>query len=288
LMVTIQDLGIEGPRMRFPGQKESFPVYLQNLPHTATPGVGHNGNPDNPNGIRHNESQDPPFVAPADNNDRAGHSPGPGPNRYGSILRNGGNRPRGESLAAMGRRVDFSLGMKDISSGDLSGDLYEDRDSRDRSRLAALRLTSPSPRNSHETRSRSSRDTERGTTTAVDDFSLKTGRLNRINTDSSAARDRSNHRNRFFGRGRKSEDEAGIMETGMADIPEDGRHTSSSERRLDPRSGLISPAAIRLHTDDSVPHHASGGLPPSSHSHDIDFHMPPRSQTDTFEMRRMH
>ncbi|KAF2498545.1 mechanosensitive ion channel-like protein family [Lophium mytilinum] len=289
LMVTMQELGIEGPRMRFPGQKESFPVYMQNLPHTATPGTGHNGNPDNPNGFRNNESQDAPFVPPMDNNSQSGHSPAPA--RYGSILRNGGTRPRGESLAAMGRRVDFSLGMKDISSGDMAGDLFEDRDSRDQSRLAALRLNSPSPRVSQETRSRSSRDTERTTshTTAIDDFALK-GRLNRINTDSSAARDRSNHRNRFFGRGRKSEDEARMMETGMAEIPEDGRQTASSDRhRLDPRTGLVSPVAIRLQSDENhSQYHASGGLPPSSHSRDLDLHMPPRSQTDTFEMRRLH
>jgi small-conductance mechanosensitive channel len=289
LMVTIQELGIEGPRMRLPGQKESFPVYLQNLPHTATPGAGHNGNPDNPNGFRHNESQDPPFV-PRENNDQHGQSPGPA--RYGSILRNSGTRPRGESLATMGRRVDFSLGMKDISSGDLTGDLFEDRDSKDRSRLAAIRYNSTSPRPSHETRSRTSRDTDRGNskTTAIDDFAMPHSRLNRVNTDSSAARERSNHRNRFFGRGRKSEDEARIMETGMADIPESRQTTSTDRPYLDPRTGVISPAAIRANTDESrtPQHQASGGLPSSSHSHDPDLHMPPRSQTDTFEMRRLH
>ncbi|KAL9077330.1 MAG: hypothetical protein Q9157_003397, partial [Trypethelium eluteriae] len=36
LMVTMQDLHIEGPRMRYPGQKESFPVYLQNVPHISS------------------------------------------------------------------------------------------------------------------------------------------------------------------------------------------------------------------------------------------------------------
>lgn len=119
LTVSIQECGIEGPRMRYPGQKESFPMYLQNLQNTATPGMGKNGNPDNPAGHLPGQSADEPFVAPAEagpDGNVAGGAPSNGsaaPARHGSILRQPGQpgRQRGESIAAMGRRVDFSLGQ---------------------------------------------------------------------------------------------------------------------------------------------------------------------------------
>ncbi|KAF2187034.1 mechanosensitive ion channel-like protein family [Zopfia rhizophila CBS 207.26] len=276
LMVSMQELGIEGPRMRYPGQKESFPVYLQNVPHTATPGVGHSGNPDNPNGIHLNEPQDPSFVPPAGD---LGSNP---PNRYGSILRTGGARPRGESLAAMGRRVDFSLGMKDISSGDMTGDVYEDRESQSRARAAVDRVTSPS-RHSQD-RSRASHESGRSTSVA-DRPSRQFGRLQRVNTDSTQARERSNHRNRFFGRSHRSQPDE---ESAMPDIAEDGH--DSSKDRLDPRSGLVSPAAMRMNSaEEHVPPRSSGALPSTADSErTFTPHAPRRSQTDTYEMRHLH
>lgn len=272
LMISMQDIGIEGPRMRYPGQKESFPVYLQNLPHNATPGVGHNGSPDNPNGIRHDQPQDEPLVPPAPGSDNKS------PQRYGSILRNGSSRPRGESMAAMGRRVDFSLGMKNISAGDIPGDVFEDRESQSRSRAAIVRVTSPS-RGSQD-RSRASVETGRSTSIA-DRPSRQFGRLQRVNTDSSQARDRPHHRNRFFGRNRSQQDE----ETGMADIPEGGY--DSSKERLDPRSGLTSPTAMRRSADEARPPHSSGAIPTTADSQQT-FAAPRRAQTDAYEMRHLH
>jgi small-conductance mechanosensitive channel len=261
LMVSMQELGIEGPRMRYPGQKESFPVYLQNVPHIATPNTGHGGTPDNPSGLLHNEQQDPPFVAPPEDSINRP--------RGSSILRNSG-RPRGESLAAMGRRVDFSLGMRDIASGDLTGDVYEDRESRERSRIP-LSVQSPS-RTSHDSRVRSSQDT--GRSTSIADYAA-TGKLRRVPTDSE---ERVSHSNRFFRRNRKGNDE----EKAMADIPEGG---NTSGDNLDPRSGLVSPRAMRLNTNESgVRLEASGAIPLT----DFDHRGPPRrSQTDNFEVRHM-
>ncbi|KAF2467513.1 uncharacterized protein BDR25DRAFT_335916 [Lindgomyces ingoldianus] len=274
MMVSMQELGIEGPRMRYPGQKESFPVYLQNVPHTATPGVGHNGTPDNPSGITtHSDYQDPPFVPAASD---SGNNP---PNRYGSILRNSGTRPRGESLAAMGRRVDFSLGMKDISASDMTGDVYEDRESQSRTRATVNRVTSPS-RNSQD-RARRSHETGRSTSIA-DSSSRPFGRLQRVNTDSTQARERSSHRNRFFGRSHRGQADE---ETGMADIPESGYDLSKD--KLDPRSGLVSTAAMRMEGQDAAATHSSGALPTTADS-ERTFHAPHRARTDTYEMRHLH
>jgi small-conductance mechanosensitive channel len=272
LMVGMQELGIEGPRMRYPGQKESFPLYMQNLPHTHTPGIGHNGTPDMPNGVRHDQPQDESFVPPVDG--EGGSVP---PQRYGSILRNGGiggNRPRGESMAAMGRRVDFSLGMRDVSAADM-GDVLDDRDTQSRTRATVIRVTSPS-RHSTE-RNRSSMET--GRTTSLDRPSRQFGRLQRVNTDSTQAGERPSHRNRFFGRSgtRAAKDE----ETGMADIPESG---IPSQERLDPRSGRDSPSAMRRSMESSVPR-TSGAIPTTADS-ERPFAAPRRAQTDAFEMRR--
>jgi len=272
LMVSMQELGIEGPRMRYPGQKESFPVYLQNIPHIGTPGIGHGGHPDNPGGIRGN-SQDPPFVAPE------GHGPSsetgnaaPAPQ---SILRNSSTagRPRGESLAAMSRRVDFSLGMSSISSGDLTGDVYEDREKR------RIPISVQSPSRHSQDRSRTSHDSlDMARSTSISS-ELGSRKLQRVGTDSTMARQRSSHRNRFFGRGRGHDD----VEAGMADIPEMPTNGAGTPQRIDPRSGLVSPAAMRLDTDENVRPEASGATlaPPGAH-----YHGPTRPQTDNFEMKQ--
>lgn len=276
LMVSMQECGIEGPRMRFPGQKESFPVYMQNLPHQATPGVGHNGTPDNPGGILHQESQDEPIVPPMDGPSDA-RSTGSVPGRRDSILRTG-TRTRGESMAAMGRRVDFSLGMKDVSFSDLPGDVFEERDTAARERATVIRVTSPS-RNSTE-RGTSS---DIGRTTSMSSRpSNQSNRLQRVNTDSSQARERSNHRNRFFSRNRHftTLDE----EAGMADIPE---NDDGSREKIDPRSGHISSQAIRASADEPRMTHSSGALPQVD-GRDHAFQPPARSQTDNFEMRHLH
>jgi small-conductance mechanosensitive channel len=267
LTVSIQECGIEGPRMRYPGQKESFPVYLQNMQNNPTPGVGHNGTPDNPGGNLNNQPQDQPFIPAA--NDGTYDTPTTGndggPARRGSILRQPG-QPR-ETFSSMSKRVDFSLGMSSLGVDDPSGDVLDDRDTAARQRATLVRVTSPSRSRSHE-QPRSSHDTGRSTS------------IQRVGTNSSLRARERNHINRFFSRNR-----GGDEETGMANIPE-GEYDSSSnsKEKLDPRSGLVSPQAVRMSSDDahSRPPQSSGALSGS----DRTFAPPPRSQTDNIEMRR--
>jgi len=281
LMVCVQELGIEGPRMRYPGQKESFPVYLQNLPHQATPGAGHNGTPDNPSGIIHSQPQDPPFVEPdtrAMSYESQANTAGQGnaAGRTHSILRTGSTRPRGESLAAMGRRVDFSLGMSSISASDLTGDVYEDRE---RGKIP-IHVQSPS-RHSQDrlsiSRSRGSQDAARST--SISD--PRPGIMRRVGTDTSEARVRTNHRNRFFSRNRGGNDEAEMMESGMADIPEARDSPDNGTARLDPRSGLVSPTAVKSGNENEKPSSA-GALPDDQHIRPIR-----KAKTDMFELSRL-
>jgi small-conductance mechanosensitive channel len=281
LTMAIQECGIEGPRMRYPGQKQSFPVYLQNLQNPATPGVGINGTPDNPNGNIHNQAQDQPFVAPAEGAE-SGTAAAPGRSRTGSILRKPGAP---ESLAAMGRRVDFSLGMKSMGLDDPSGDVLDDRENESRARATVVRVTSPSR---SQDRTRASEDSASARSTGIQ----------RVGTNaSSIARERT-HRNRFFSRNRHGNDE----EAAMADIPEASDYDTPPKRKntLDPRTGVISSKAVRSSHDDGeeglpitrnasvdVPR-STGALAPSTADSERTFGQPVRSRTDGIEMRRFH
>lgn len=258
MMVTMQELGIEGPYMRFPGMRESFPMYLSQVPHMATAGAGHGGNPDMPYGVPQSGEmggQDPPFVAPAGQDGKnASQAPPPSAMRSGSILRHG-SRARGESLSAMNKRVDFSLGMKSYAAmGDLSGDVYEDRN-QDKPRIAIVEASRERER-SRGSQDRKRDSTETGHTTGRDNF--MSGGLARRSTDAGGRARSSLHRNRFFGRSGGNGETADDMERGvaMADIPEESRNPTASHTpsRLDPRTGMISPAAWRMNTDESNIH----------------------------------
>lgn len=269
MMACMQDLGIEGPRMREPGLKQSFPHYMQSIPYTAIPGMGWGGNPDNPGGIV--TQSDPadgeaPFVDPQNDPTRrnsAAQGAG-GATRTGSIMRGSNNaRGRNDSLSQMNRRVDFSLGASAMASGDMTGDVYDDRQ---KPRLP-INITSPSPARGGSN--------DLGRSTSNDAVSPGGGGLARRSTaDSGNSRfgrhGNSNHRNRFFGRSRPGtgNDEQGLMESGMADIPENPSTSGSQEAlgqqrreaeasgagRLDPRSGMVSPAAWRTTTNESNLH----------------------------------
>ncbi|KAI5249968.1 hypothetical protein E4T43_00465 [Aureobasidium subglaciale] len=281
LMVTMQECGIEGPRMRFPGQKESFPVYMQNIPHQATPGMGRNGHPDNPTGWQEGENQDPPFVTPAE-------GPIGGRARAGSILRNGSTARRHETLAQMGKRVDFSLGMSAEAANNYSGDVFEDEQRKPR---LPISVTSPSP----DYRNRKSNDTHRSTDTGRSTSrDVGPGRLARRSTDASTT-SRVTHRNRFFGRARGNTiDEQAMMEKGMADIPEDspGGANSNAPSTIDPRTGLVSGAAWRTRTNESNVVRKSQERPRTGHTAetaglDGPAQLHPGDSED-FEMKRFH
>jgi hypothetical protein len=239
---------------------------LQNLPHTPTPGVGHNGTPDNPQGILQSQPQDEPFVTPAPDTSSGSIR------THGSILRNGPNRSRAESMATMTRRVDFSLGMRDMAPGDMPGDVFEEREAQLRQRAAVNRLNSPN-RTSQEA-GRSSLDT--GRSSAINHGTG--GSLHQTNSGSIRSRERPSHRNRFFSRLHTGPHDE---EAAMPDIPEAA--TDSSKERLDSRSGITSPAAVRPDGVEPL-EHLSRALPSA---HRPGFGPPRRSHTDT-ETIEMH
>lgn len=247
LMVAMQDIGIEGPRRNIPGAKVDRPYYVQ------YPGGDASGIPFNlPGGLGPSatlsDELPTPFVAPS----KLGslHSK---PSITRTAPSNEG-RPHGESVSAMARRVDFSLGMQDVSSGDMmSDDLFEDRS---RSRLPPASRNFGADRIDEEDEADVTKAT--GRTFSNDGPQHMHGDLARRSTSTSS---NVTHRNRFFDRlGRVGSRPLGSSRNAEPDLMEQGM--------LDPRSGTTQNQAMR---DDTQPRDA--GLD--------------RSQTEDFEMRRM-
>jgi len=262
LMVAMQELGIEGPRMRYPGQKESFPIYTQFKPY-STDLAGKEGDPDHPNGF--DGAHDEPFVRPDPEETTA-----PVPlERSASVLsRSYVTRPRGESIAAMGKRVDFSLGMSSISSGDMPGDVYDDRQSTIRIPISVTSPARISSKDRSPPASKLSPDVGHSTSHAA---MFGPEGFHRSSTEGSRS---SVHRNRFFGH--KIYEADRMMESGMAGIPE---HGTLGAQRMDPRSGVISPAAVHVNAGESMTtSDARGAIADLTRV---------RSDTNHYEMRRL-
>ncbi|TAQ87893.1 hypothetical protein B7494_g3783 [Chlorociboria aeruginascens] len=255
MMVLMQELGIEGPRMRLAGAAEEFPMFLHGA-YPNTQAVDGNGDPaSGPGPCSGSLARDPPFVS------ESGSQP---VNRNPSILRSSSSaRRRGESLSAMSKRVDFSLGMAAISSGADFGDVYDDRV---KPVLPPTINTISPPRSSKD--GRASEDSK--------GLARTTSRDSQMGRVTSSQRDRS-HRNRFFSRGKSKlgiaeegsslEDlESGTREFSMKDMPDipeaSGLNSASweeepteksrmmervgetSNARIDPRTGIVSPHAV--------------------------------------------
>jgi len=141
-----------------------------------------------------------------------------------------------------------------MSASDVTGDVYDN----------VAQVSLPQIRTISASRSRASREIgerERQTlnsdslasTTAHEDGSmLPHFRLRRSSTES-ATRQRTTHRNRFFGDPSEEKLTASMMEQGMAPIPEAtgsgaAAAIAPSSYRIDKRCGQVSPQAMRTNT----------------------------------------
>jgi small-conductance mechanosensitive channel len=252
MMIAMQELGIEGPRRVLPGSHAGNPYYVQQMnPEPAT--VFQSDGP--------NDLQRPPQSSiPAA--------------QHPSILRHrapsqGHTRGRTESLSQMGKRVDFSLGMRDVSSGDLQ-DLYEDRGQsrvtetiREANREEAQRRIEEEEIDEHgEAIKASGRSQSRDNSQSHQSPHLG-GILRRSTTRSmghhNSMSSQETHRNRFFPRFARNAGES-------FDLP----RVDVEQGRLDPRSGVISDQAQRMDSNTTEPFPTA----------------PTRSQTAGIEMRR--
>jgi len=122
MMIAMQELGIEGPRRNQAGWSANGPYYMQ-LPPGAPPlysaAVPDSNNHLAPGSITGEPIHQTPILSPI-------------VNQHSILRRNPSTgqlgRGRSESVSQMAKRVDFSLGMKDVSSGDQMSDVYHDRE----------------------------------------------------------------------------------------------------------------------------------------------------------------
>ncbi|MCJ1296915.1 hypothetical protein MMC34_008483 [Xylographa carneopallida] len=286
LMVSMQAAGIEGPRMRLPGQKEGIPFHVQHPsshPIASDVEAGPGLQPES--GFVARDARDIPFV-PATSDMFRNHS---STYRSGSILNRGG-RQRGESVSSMSKRVDFSLGMKDVSASNMMADVYDDNP---HIRLPEISKSSfPRSRNvpNHQVVQEEDEDEKTGlgrTTSRLsrDGDSRSRFGLHRSSTESHSRLNKpysTIHKNRFFGRRGRATDgdsaEEDLMEQGMADIPE-SRPVSA---KLDPRTGLVSTEAIKIETSSSD----EVGSLSTWESRDVG-KLLERTGVENFEMRRL-
>jgi small-conductance mechanosensitive channel len=151
LMVSMQELGIEGPRRTWAGQNSDAPMYMQYYqpptvdqppPGPLSPLGGPRDSISNPIGGRRAPS--PGNLARQDSaqtTDTSQIAPRHSILRHSTLDRTQqAGRGRGESLTQMSKRVDFSLGMSTASQGDI-GDVFD----KPKPRIPVIRETSPSP-----------------------------------------------------------------------------------------------------------------------------------------------
>ncbi|KAL4927092.1 Mechanosensitive ion channel family [Aspergillus undulatus] len=118
LMVALQEIGIEGPRMNLQGASHDIPYHVTGYP---PPYSAQGAAPANDDGR-------PPATPLGEEHHHPGNSPSAA--RRPSILRKGmttaNARARGVSISR-NKHVDFSLGMRDVSTEDIMGDVFEAR-----------------------------------------------------------------------------------------------------------------------------------------------------------------
>ncbi|ODM14862.1 hypothetical protein SI65_09614 [Aspergillus cristatus] len=120
LMVVLQEVGIQGPHMNWPGARLDIPFHLAGLSSLLSGSAAGHSPPSDPS-----TENDLPKKNTEDSSDGAAHHP--------SILRKGMDtaaaQARGDSKPTR-KHVDFSLGMQNLSSADVMGDVFDERTDR--------------------------------------------------------------------------------------------------------------------------------------------------------------
>ncbi|KIX01642.1 uncharacterized protein Z518_09368 [Rhinocladiella mackenziei CBS 650.93] len=273
LMVALQEIGIEGPRRNQAGWRPDAPYFMQ-LPPGAPPLIGgdvhdpNNGLP--PGSFTGDPLHQAPVAAP--------------PLSHPSILRRRPStgqlgRPRGESLSTLAKRVDFSLGMKGVSSGESLSDVYEDRSPRQYGEVIR-----EANRIEDERRSSQSQDREGvARSTSRDHQHAMSGILRRSTSQSFNGNHRGSisghrasissqdtHRNRFLNRFNRPGRSTDLPRDSLA---EEGQAPPMPP--LDERSGHIGSTAVRV---DSIASTAEGEPFPAM--------VPVHGRPEEVEMRR--
>ncbi|KAE8350786.1 Mechanosensitive ion channel-domain-containing protein [Aspergillus coremiiformis] len=219
LMVALQEIGIEGPRMNLQGARVDIPLHVTGFPPQMST-------------ADHGDSRPPPtpvYDVPENPGPSSSFSAG----RHPSILRRGMDtaaaRARGDAIQSH-KHVDFSLGMREFSSGDVMGDVFENRSPRidDVVRLsnreATQRRIQEEDEEGAERQSRTSSKSRRPSNLSVPSQPAE----GRRSTESQGGHSLSSiSRNRFF-RHRSSTSRE------HDDLAEQGRYDASDTRSISP------------------------------------------------------
>lgn len=176
LMVSVTEVGIESPNMRWPGQKSTQPVWLQSVnadqmqQSVLDPNTGPNYKPFTP-------TEAGPSGSILRSDSRASEM-----GRAASLNR---SASRGSAFAQL-KKVDFSLGVKDMASSDVSGDVFEDR--RKTQRVPMVRVL--------EEREREEEEASLARSTSRTSAEHRPGFMRRHRAGSGSV---VSHQNRFFG-----------------------------------------------------------------------------------------
>lgn len=256
MMVAMQNLGIEGPRRNNAGWRNDMPMYLQGY-----------GGPPPTYGQSNSENGNLPSAEAPEAQHTASHPP---------ILRHTPStgqlgRPRGESVTHMSKHVDFSLGMKDISTAEFLG---EDDDYRSPSRYRQVIREANEASDERKRAETAARSTSREVPRLSHEQSphMSGGIFRRSTTLSTRARGESissqqTHRNRFFGR--LAHNSRGF-EAPRDSLAEEGQAGPSTDT-IDPRTGKVTDEAVRL--DSITQNQVSQAFPPIEPSRSRDFEL---------------
>lgn len=177
LMVSVADVGIESPNMRWPGQKSTQPVWLQSVnADQLQQSVNRSAGPEKP------DVDYKPFIPGGAGPSGSIPRSGSGTSDMGRATSLNRSASRG-SAYGQSKKVDFSLGVKDMASSDVSGDVFEDR--RKMERLPMIRVL--------EEREKEEEEAALARTTSLDHGP---GFMRRHRAGSGSV---VSHRNRFFG-----------------------------------------------------------------------------------------
>ncbi|KMU73570.1 hypothetical protein CISG_10110 [Coccidioides immitis RMSCC 3703] len=244
LMISLQEVGIEGPRMNLVGYTTDLPYHVAQ---------GGSAQP-TPTGDESSNSPPPPPAADpqqlAEARDALGELGGgysTGVHPRPSILRRPGasTRGRGDSI---NKHVDFSLGMSELSSADMMSDVYADRERNRVDDIIRSANRESAERRIQEQQERESLERSRSQQYRP---SIDSHRSGMGSTTSSV------HRNRFFGRlggraGPHQHSTRGFQ--GDDDMMEQGQYAGlptnpeESLAKMDPRTGNVSSRAV--HDDE--------------------------------------
>lgn len=286
LMTSMQDLGIEGPRRNIPGWHQEKPYYMQMPP--GAPPMYTSVQPSNENNVGVSSQ----FDGTREHHEEPMH---PAPITHPSILRhradsNAGRTGRGrsESVSQLSKRVDFSLGMRDVASGGSTlDDVYEERKQNMPDIMATIRESNrvEEDRRVEEAAERqASRATGRSTSREQqrDPSNHMSGGIMRRSTTQSfmghraSVSSQATHRNRFLDRFNRNGRSIDLPRDSLQEV-EEGRASGSMDQRsglIDPRSGFIGSQAVRMSSERERPE----PMPPI---------VPTDSLVRDYEMQRM-